>query len=335
MKALLESAINISTSSIPFLNRCINLINSTTEVALLDIHRGESVNRSVLTICGTPNALIESLYHLITETQLHVDMRLHQGTHPRIGAIDVCPIIPIRGITENEALRLTQDLAKRVATQNNIPIYLYEQSAHHPKRRFLYNIRRGNYESLKKKIQDPDWIPDYGPTTWSTSVARSGATVIGVRPLMVAWNLSLKNSNRRFAQKIAVQLRGSGFIRNGIRRKGIFPSVRAIGWTIPEYNCAQISLNIYNVQQDSMVDIFKKAQELSNQNIAYSERIGLIPLSALKLSPTAGVDDVKKATGTLNIKQFHPKHHILEYAIKQFCDKADFSEDYPCLPSFP
>ena len=335
MTPLLETVINISTAHIPFVNYCISTINSMEDVAMLDVHRGESVHRTVLTICGTPQALFDTLVWLFNETTKHVDMRTHKGVHPRIGAIDVCPIIPIRGVTEQQSQDFVHRLAQHVGAHNNIPIYLYESSAQSPKRRFLYNIRRGEYEKLPQKLNHPDWIPDYGPQNWSESIARSGATAIGLRPIMVAWNLSLHPKANVHAQQIAEEIRGTGSLRNGKREKGIFSSVRAIVWNIPELHCTQISLNIYNVQQDKMKDIFDIVQEKSAYGIEYTERIGLIPLVALGLPATAGVEDVNNLINKLKIRHMNPKHHILEFAIQERCDRANFMEDYPCLDFSP
>ena len=335
MIPLLESVINISTCDVSFLNECISRINTHSQVAMLDIHRGISVRRSVLTICGTPKALIDALFSLIKMCQQKIDMRTHVGTHPRIGAVDVCPIIPIRGISFEEAEKYTAVLAEKVANQLNIPIYLYEKSARTAKRTFLYNIRRGEYEGLREKMTNPHWIPDEGPKQWSVSVAKSGAMVLGVRDIMVAWNLSLKTNNTKLARMVSARIRGTGRIHKGIRIPGHFSSVRAIGWSIPEYSCAQVSLNIYNIHQDKMSDIFHFAQQHSHQSIHHTERIGLIPLSAIGLNPDASVDDVKRVTKHLKIKHFEPKHHILEYTIRHRCDDLNFTKDYPCLNFSP
>ena len=333
MKPILEAVINISTADIQILNDCISIINRHPQVILLDVHRGVSVNRSVLTICGTPvelpNALMDIMGHCFAE----IDMSCHTGTHPRIGAVDVCPIIPVRGISFDEALSLTERLATKASAIHNVPIYMYERSARTRKRRFLYNIRRGGYEGLENKIKKTDWIPDFGPSIWSSSVAKTGAMVMGVRDYMVAWNLSLTSNNLRLARQAASKIRGTGRVMDGTRLHGRFSSVRAIGWIIDEYACAQISMNIYNVTQDLMMDVYDFAQQCTSNGIRYTERIGLFPLDAFGLSSTAGVDDVKRVAKMLQIQHFKPKDHILEYAVQNKCDIADFSEDYPCLDS--
>ena len=335
MKPILESVINISTAHIPFVNHCITTINEMEDVAVLDVHRGDSVNRTVITICGTPKALFSALVWMFQETTTHVDMREQRGVHPRIGAVDVCPIIPIRGVSEQECHSFVLRLSEHVGNHLQVPIYLYERSATSPKRQFLYNIRRGEYEGLSKKLLLPDWKPDYGPTTWTDSVAKTGASAIGVRPLMVAWNLSLHTHAHENALRIAQEIRGTGSLRNGTRIHGLFASVRAIAWDIPELHCTQISLNIYNVNQDKMIDIFDVVQEKSNQGIRETERIGLIPLCALGLTDSAGVEEVNKIVKRLKILHIDPKHHILEYAIQEKCDRANFMEDYPCLDFSP
>lgn len=334
MTPLLESVINISTADTKVVNDCISMINTHPLVALLDVHRGISVHRSVLTICGAPTELFKVLSALLGHCFAEIDMRNHTGTHPRIGAVDVCPIIPIRGISFQDAMYRTNEFVHQIAAAHGVPIYLYEQSARSHKRKFLYNIRRGGYEGLESKLSKQEWAPDAGPKKWSVHVAKTGAMVVGVRDYMVAWNLSLSSHNLALAKRASSLIRGTGTRKQGVRVPGRFKSVRAIGWSIDEYSCSQISMNIYNVFQDQMLDVLAFAQHCTSNGIQDTERIGLFPLASFGLSEKAGVDDVKRIAKKLLIQQFRPKHHILEYAIQRKCDLAEFSEDYPCLDSY-
>ena len=330
MHPLIESVVNISLCSRELLHNLHTLACQSQEVTLLDIHQGKSVNRSVLTLCGTPNAMKSFLFSLFTFCKDNIDMRLHKGSHPRIGAIDVCPIIPIRGVTTQECTSFVQSLAHMVSSKLHIPIHLYAHSARTEQRRNLFHLRRGNYEELPQKMALAPWSPDLGPTEWSDSVARTGVSVIGHRDLMVAWNLSLDASLQE-AKKIASQIRESGIIRNGVRIPGIFPSLRAIGWYIPEYRCAQISINIYDIKAAPMPKVFAKTQELAKGKIFASERIGLIPLQALGCTPRTGVEDVKIIAKKMAFQDFKPKQHILEYAIAHHIDQENFSCPPFCL----
>ena len=192
---LIESVVNISCSDEQALQTLHQRAVLQSELSLLDIHLGKSVNRSVLTLCGTPKGLFEYLVFLFGWSSQNIDMRTHTGSHPRIGAVDVCPLIPIRDISTQELDSFVHRLSQKVSQLYNIPVHLYAHSARHPRRKNLYNLRRGGYEALKKRLTNPIWQPDYGTKEWNAMTARSGISVIGHRDFMVAWNLSLKNND--------------------------------------------------------------------------------------------------------------------------------------------
>ena len=187
-------------------------ILSISGVNILDIKPGIADNRTVFTFVGSPEAVCEAAFQSIAMAQKLIDMRHHKGAHPRMGATDVCPIVPVKGISLQECAELARSLGKRVAQECNIPVYLYEASATSPQRTRLPDLRKGEYESLPRKLQDPLWGPDFGPINFEESVAKSGATVIGARPFLIAWNVNLSTLNQRKAEKIASRIKEKGYV---------------------------------------------------------------------------------------------------------------------------
>ncbi|NIR52249.1 glutamate formimidoyltransferase, partial [candidate division KSB1 bacterium] len=182
-------------------------ISSVEEVRLLSVEMGASVNRTVMTFLGSPDQVKEAAFHAIRKAAELIDMRKQRGLHPRIGATDVCPLVPLRGIDMEECVALSRELGKRVGDELQIPVYLYERSAIRPERRNLADIRSGNYEELEKKLQNPDWMPDYGPTEFNP---RTGATIIGARNMLIAFNINLNTKTVQYAMDIAFELREKG-----------------------------------------------------------------------------------------------------------------------------
>ena len=248
----------------------VNKIESVDGITILDIDSGKDTNRSVVTFVGEPAAVLDAAYEGIKEASHLIDMSKHSGTHPRIGATDVCPLIPIKGVTIDDCIKYSHALADRVGTQLKIPVYLYENSAKNPDRQNLAVIREGEYEGLEKKLNDKLWKPDFGPTVFNPS---TGAMVIGCREFLIAYNINLNTKDKRLATDIAFDIREIGrskrkkdprslnlldgeIVRNkdGSPAKvpGIFKDVKAIGWYVSEYKRAQISINFINYKIENM-----------------------------------------------------------------------------------
>jgi len=320
-------------------------IESVEGATLLDVDPGKATNRTVVTFAGTPEAVVEAAFQAIKKAKELIDMSGHMGEHPRMGATDVCPLVPISGITIEECVELAHKLAKRVGEELEIPVYLYEYAATSPQRKSLADIRKGEYEGLKDKLKDPNWVPDYGPASFDK---KAGATVIGVREFLIAYNVNLNTRDRKLAQKIALNIRESGRAKrdeegrilrdeNGtiIKTKGNLKCVRAVGWYIDEYNMAQVSINLTNYKVTPLYRVFdeccKEAARLGLR-VTGSEVVGLIPKDALletgrhyllKQGKTAGVPEkelIRVAVQTLGlseIKPFIPDEKIIEYRVEK------------------
>ncbi|MBN2408606.1 MAG: glutamate formimidoyltransferase [Candidatus Aminicenantes bacterium] len=269
-------------------------IERTAGVKLLDVDPGESTNRTVVTFIGSPDGVKEAAFRAIRKAAELIDMRQHQGAHSRIGATDVCPFIPVSAVTMDDCVRLSQELGERVAKELGIPIFLYEEAATRPERRNLANIRAGEYEGLPEKLKDPEWRPDFGEPAFNP---RSGATVIGAREFLIAYNINLNTRDRRLAHEIALNLRESGrakrdaeghIVRDdagkAITLPGRFRHVKAVGWFIEDYGVAQISINFTNYKETPVQIVFDEAvkeAETLGLRVTGSELVGLIPKEAL------------------------------------------------------
>lgn len=272
-------------------------IKNIQGVSLLDVDPGFAANRTVMTFVGDPKNVAEAAFQAIKMAQNLIDMRKHQGEHPRMGATDVCPFVPVQGISLEECAKLAQQLAKRVGEELNIPTFLYEAAASTKERTRLPDLRKGEYEALESKLSDAKWGPDFGPTIWSDTVAQAGGTVIGARPFLIAWNINLNTNNQRKAEKIAATIREKGaYVRLGngelargndgkpYRAPGLFKKVNAIGWTIEEYGHCQISCNMTDFETTSLYEVYDKVRELAVKEgivVTGSELVGLIPAKAL------------------------------------------------------
>jgi len=323
-------------------------IELVPEVRLLDIDPGESTNRTVVTFIGSPEGVKEAAFRAIRKAAEVIDMSKHKGAHSRIGATDVCPFVPVSGVTMEDCVKLAHGLAQRVAGELQIPVYLYEEAAQKPERRNLANIRAGEYEGLPEKLKDPDWTPDYGEPVFNP---KSGATVIGAREFLIAYNINLNTRDRRLANEIALQLRESGRAKrdnegNIIRDEegkavmipGRFKYLKAVGWYIEDYGVAQISINFTNYKVSSPHLVFdeavKEAEELGLR-VTGSELVGLIPKEALLLAGRYYLDKQGKSPGVpeeelirmavlslglSDVAPFDPEKKIIEYQFKESAD---------------
>lgn len=320
-------------------------IESVEGVTLLDVDPGADTNRTVVTFVGSPEPIQEAAFQAIKKAAELIDMRHHKGAHARLGATDVCPFVPVAGVTMADCVRIARAVAERVATELEIPIYLYEAAAANPQRRNLANIRQGEYEGLAEKLQDPDWAPDFGTAKFNP---RSGATVIGAREFLIAYNVNLNTRDRKLAHEIALNIREAGraqrdsngeIVRdaNGvaINVPGAFQEVKAVGWYIDTYQRAQISINLTNYQISPPHLVFDEIRRQADRyglRVTGSEVVGLIPLQAMldagqyflrKQGKSTGVpesDLVRMAIlsmGLSDVAPFDPGQKIIEYRVRK------------------
>jgi len=320
-------------------------IESTPNVTLLDVDPGDSTNRTVVTFIGTPESAKEAAFKAIKQAAEVIDMSQHSGAHSRIGATDVCPFVPVSGVTMEDCIQMAHDVAERVARELDIPVYLYEEAAQKPERKNLANIRTGEYEGLSEKLKDPEWAPDYGKPIFNP---KTGITNIGAREFLIAYNINLNTNDRKLAQHIALNLREKGRAKrdesgNIVRDKdgkaikvpGKFKEVKAVGWYIDDYGIAQISINFtnYKISPPHLVfdETIKQAEQIGLR-VTGSELVGLIPKEAMLLAGKYYIEKQGKSSGIpeeelikaavlslgLNdITPFDPKKKIIEYQFKE------------------
>jgi len=350
-KQLIECVPNISEGSdLNKINTIANIVETVDGVKLLDIDPGKATNRTVITFVGEPKKVIEAAFLLIQKAAELIDMSKHSGEHPRFGATDVCPLVPISGITLEETAKYAHQLGERVGKELGIPGYFYEIAAKEDKRKNLANCRSGEYEGLKKKLSDPNWKPDFGPAEFNDKVAKSGATAISARDFLIAYNINLNTTSTRRANAVAFDIREGGRIKregnpitgkkvldkdgNPIRVPGKLKAVKGIGWYIEEYGIAQISYNLTNISITSMHKAFDetcKSAEIRGLRVTGSELIGLIPLQAMldaadfyliKQERSLGISESEKikiavkSLGLDDLKPFNPQEKIIEYVLK-------------------
>ncbi len=264
---------------------------------LLHVDSNADANRTVLTLAGPPHDVVRACFMLFWACAQDIDMRFHSGAHPRLGAVDVCPLVPVQGITLAQTAIFADSLARRVATELGIPVYLYEANARTHERKNLAFIRRGEYENLPEKLKNLP--PDYGPQLFTESVSRTGASVIGARNFLIAFNVSLNTQEVAFAKQIAAQLR---------EKNGGLPGVKAIGWYMATYKCAQVSFNLTDFHQSNLQDVFeacKQAAATRGINVTGSELIGLVPQEALLLAGKFYAPKEKNKTALINAAVEH------------------------------
>lgn len=321
-------------------------IESVEGVRLLDVDPGAATNRTVVTMVGTPDEVIEAAFLAVKKASEIIDMRKHKGEHPRMGATDVCPLIPVSNISMEETVEYARKLAERIGKELGISVYCYENAAFVPERKNLANCRSGEYEGLAQKLSDPVWKPDFGPADFNE---KSGATAVGARDFLVAFNVNLNTTSTRRANSIAFDVREKGRVLregnpvsgkivkdekgNQVFVPGTLKSVKAIGWFIEEYGIAQISMNLTNIGitpvHIAFDEVCRKA-DARGIRVTGSELVGLIPLKAMtdagkyflaKQQRSLGVDEQElikiaiKSMGLDELKPFHPEEKIIEYVL--------------------
>jgi len=276
MEGILESVPNFSEGRNPAIIKAIaDALSSVTGAALLHVDSSFDANRTVYTLAGYPDAVLEALKAGARCAFRRINMAAHSGTHPRIGALDVLPLVPLSGMTMESCSRIAADLASELAAELDVPFYLYARSAKSEARRDLSAIRRGGYEGLEKKLEDDAWVPDSGPRRFIPSW---GATVCGARDFLIAWNVNLSVKDESMAKAIAARLRAGA---DGHRR---FPGLKTIGWYMQEYGCAQVSCNVCDFRSAPLFEVYAEISRLAEEcgcEARGSELIGLIPLEAM------------------------------------------------------
>jgi len=348
MKKLIECVPNFSEgNNMHIIKQITNAIESVEGIRLLDVDPGKATNRTVVTFVGEPDQVIEAAFSGIRKACELIDMSKHHGEHPRFGATDVCPLIPIANINMDETAEYAHKLAKRVGSELKFPVYCYESAATEDKRRNLASCRAGEYEGLPQKLRKPEWKPDYGPAEF---VPKIGAIAIGARNFLVAYNINLNTTSTRRANSIAFDVREAGRVMregdpitgkivldeqgNQVRIPGSLKKVKAIGWYIEEYGICQISMNLTDITETPVHiaydEVFMKANE-RGLRVTGSELVGLIPLKAMidagkyfltKQQRSTGIPESEiikiaiKSLGLDELKPFNPRERIIEYLLE-------------------
>jgi len=339
-RRLIECVPNISEGRDRAKIDAIAAVVETVEgVRLLDVDPGKATNRTVITFVGEPEPVVEAAFRLIKKAQELIDMRSHKGEHPRFGATDVCPLVPINGISMEETAEYAKKLAARVGDELSIPVYRYEAAASEEKRRNLANNRSGEYEGLQNKLKDPAWKPDHGPAEFTDSVARSGATAIGARNFLVAYNVNLNTTSTRRANAIAFDIREAGRKvkqSDGSEKQvpGKLKTVKGIGWYIEEYGIAQLSLNLTDITVAPVHIAFDEACKSALERgirVTGSEVVGLIPKQSLldaadfylrRQERSLGIPESEKikiavkSLGLDDLAPFDPQKKVIEYMLE-------------------
>ena len=341
---LIECVPNFSEGNdMGIIKQITDAIEAVPGVTLLDVDPGKATNRTVVTFVGHPQAVVDAAFAGIQKAAELIDMRTHRGEHPRMGATDVCPLIPISGISMEETVAYAKQLGERVGKELSIPVYLYEAAASRPERQNLATIRAGEYEGLRDKLAQPEWQPDFGAAVMNE---RSGATVIGARDFLVAYNVNLNTTSTRRANSVAFDLRENGRVKEvdgkkvldaegqEVREPGLLKSVKAIGWFIEEYGIAQISMNLTNISITPLHVAFDTAVERAHARglrVTGSELVGLVPLKSMldagryflnKQRRSTGVGDAEliriavKSMGLDELAPFDPNKKIIEYVLR-------------------
>ena len=337
MKKLIECVPNFSEGNdLNIIKQITDQIESVDGIKLLNVDPGKATNRTVVTFVGEPDAVIDAAFRGIAKAAELIDMSKHKGEHPRMGATDVCPLIPIAGITMEETVVYAKKLAEKVGKFLNLPVYLYEEAQSNPTRKNLSVIRAGEYEGFSTKIKLPEWKPDFGPSEYSV---KSGATVIGARDFLVAYNVNLNTTSVRRANSIAFDVRENGRKvknENGeeVVQPGSCKSVKAIGWFIEEYGLAQVSMNLTNINVTPLHIAFDECVKSAHQRgmrVTGSELVGLVPLKSLtdagkyfleKQERSSGVSEKElvriaiKSLGLDELGTFKPEERIIEYQLR-------------------
>lgn len=348
MRQLIECVPNFSEGrDMNVIRQITDQIETVEGVKLLDVDPGAATNRTVVTMVGSPEAVIEAAFRCIKKAMEVIDMSKHKGEHPRFGATDVCPFVPVSNITMEETVVYARKLAEKAGNELGIPVFCYENAAFTEERRNLANCRAGEYEGLPKKLTDPHWKPDFGPAEF---LPRTGAVAIGARDFLVAYNINLNTTSTRRANAVAFDIREKGRpVREGnsvtgkikkdqdgndIWQPGLLKACKAIGWYIEEYGIAQVSINLTNISVTPVHVAFETSSECARQRgmrVSGSELVGLIPLRAMidagkyflqKQNRSVGISEEEiikiavKSLGLDDLRPFNPREKVIEYILE-------------------
>jgi glutamate formiminotransferase len=354
MQKIIECVPNFSEGrDMQVIRQITAAIESVDGVSLLNVDPGASTNRTVVTFAGNPEAAVEAAFRGIKKAAELIDMRKHSGAHPRMGATDVCPFIPVSNVAWEEAIACAKKLGRRVGEELIIPVYLYEKAASDPARSNLSIIRAGEYEGFFEKIKDPAWKPDFGPDVFNET---SGATVIGAREFLVAYNANLNTKAVRRATSVAFDVRENGRVKTDdgtptgkpvldakgepVREPGMLKHVKAIGWYVEEYGMAQVSMNLTNLEATPLHAAFEACVESASKRglrVTGSEVVGMLPKKCLvdagryflrkqKWSEGASeeelIDVAIRSMGLSELKPFDPKEKIIEFKMESAAKKS-------------
>lgn len=350
-KQIVECVPNFSEGrNLNIIKQITDTIEAVEEIKLLDVDPGEATNRTVVTFVGEPEAVVEAAFNAVAKAGELIDMRKHHGAHPRIGATDVLPIVPVCGITIEECAELARKLAERIATELAIPCYCYEAAASTPERSNLAVVRKGEYEGIAERIMDENEKPDFGARPYDEQVAKTGCTVVGARDFLIAVNYNLNSTSTRRANAIAFDVREKGRpVREGnpitgkkkldengnvIMRPGTLKGTKAIGWFIDEYGIAQVSMNITNINETPLHKAFDEVCRCAQNrglHVTGTEIVGLVPERTLleagkyflaKQQRSAGIPKKDllniaiKSMGLDDLRPFNPEEKVIEYLLE-------------------
>ncbi|MCI0470163.1 MAG: glutamate formimidoyltransferase, partial [Candidatus Aminicenantes bacterium] len=339
MNKIVECVPNFSEGKdLSIIEKITDEIKKIPGVMLLDVDPGKDTNRTVVTFAGSPEGVLEAAFQAIKKAAESIDMSKHHGAHPRMGATDVCPFVPVSGVTMQECIEIAGKLGRRVGDELDIPVYLYEEAASCEERRSLAYIRQGEYEALPEKLKKEEFKPDFGKPIFNK---KAGATVIGAREFLIAYNVNLNTKREALATKIANRIREKGRTvtdeATGKKEQvpGTLKAVRAVGWYIDEYQMAQISVNLLNYKITPLYRVFEEAEKFAGEfgiRITGSELVGLIPLEAIlevgrhyleKQGSSTGVAEKEliriavQSLGMSEVAEFIPEQKIIEYRFKK------------------
>lgn len=341
---LVECVPNISEGRRPEIYEAVAAAAaSVSGVTVLNIDPGADTNRTVITFVGEPEPVLEAAFRLVRIGVELIDMSTHRGAHPRIGAVDVVPFVPVSGVTMDDCAHLARRLGERVGNELHVPVYLYEFAASAPHRRNLADIREGEYEGLARKITHMDWQPDFGPAVFNP---RFGASVIGARKFLVAYNVNLNTLDKRLATRVAFDVRERGRMKRDeegnpitdakgepVWEPGLLKSVKAVGWVIPEFGCAQVSINLTDLDVTPLHAAFDTCDERARDRglrVTGSEIVGLVPRQVLldagrhylaRMGRPTGIPEAAiihtaiRTLGLSEVKEFNPSERVIEYRL--------------------
>ena len=362
MNQIIECVPNFSEGNdMQLIGKITAEIEQVDGVRLLDTDPGKGTNRTVVTFVGTPEAVCEAAFRAVKKAGELIDMSRHHGAHPRFGATDVCPLVPVSNITLEEVAAYARALAKRIGEELHIPVYCYESAAFEEKRRNLASCRQGEYEGLAKKIATAEWKPDFGPSAWNEQIARTGATAVGARNFLIAYNINLNTTSTRRANAVAYDIREKGRVkREGdpvtgkiikdasgepVYEPGLLKAVKAIGWFIEEYGIAQISINLTDLSVSPLHKVFDTACERAaarGMRVTGSELVGMVPLDAMleagkyflhKQKRSTGIPEKEiiriavRSLGLDDLAPFDPDRKIIEYLLRDSSGKRLINMD--------